>query len=156
MNVDRPKKVDKRHGAPEFEWPFLDAGSAAKDAELTQAEIHAAGKLIERALQLRGYKFYSPEERLVLAVLVANYSQQQRARGKKSKGTAKKKAEYRRNHVNLLLRYVVGKKYRANPHSLRTVMEIVDWLDGIGIEASEPQVRRDIHAALKSAPLPKE
>ena len=154
MNVDRPKKVDKRHGAPEFEWPFLDAGSAAKDAELTQAEIHAAGKLIERALQLRGYKFYSPEERLVLAVLVANYSQQQRARGKKSRGGATKKAEYRKGHVNLLLRYVVNKKYRERPTTLATVMKIIEWLDVIGIEASEPQVRRDIGAALKSGPLP--
>ena len=33
-------------------------------------------------------------------------------------------------------------------------MKIVDLLDGIGIEASDPQVRRDIHAALKLGPLP--
>ena len=150
MNVDRPKKVHKRHGAPEFE----GLGLAAKGVELTQAEIHEAAKLIERALQPRGYKFYPPEERLVLAILVANYSQQQRARGKKSKGDAKGKAEYRRNHVNLLLRYVVDKKYRETPKTLATVMKIIEWLDDIGIEASETQVRRDIGAALKTGPLP--
>jgi hypothetical protein len=33
-------------------------------------------------------------------------------------------------------------------------MKIVEWLDEIGIEASESQVRRDIHAALKLGPLP--
>ena len=90
----------------------------------------------------------------MLAILVANYSQLQRARGKKSKGAAKAKAEYRRNHVDLLLRYVVDKRYRDDPTSLATVMKIVEWLDEIGIEASEPQVRRDIHAALKLGPLP--
>jgi hypothetical protein len=32
-------------------------------------------------------------------------------------------------------------------------MKMIEWLDNIGIEASEPQVRRDIHEALKSGPL---
>jgi hypothetical protein len=151
MNVDRPNKKVERRGAPEFE----GLGIAAQDAELTQAEIYTAGKLVERALQPRaGYKFYPPEERGVLAILAAYHSQLQRARGKKSKGIAKKRAEYRRNHVNLLLRYVVGKRYREKPTELATVMEIIGWLDDIGIEASEPQVRRDIHAALKRGPLP--
>jgi hypothetical protein len=150
MKVDRPNKKGKKRNAPEF----AELGIAAKDAELTRAEIHAAGKLVERALQLRGYKFYSPEERVVLAILAAYHSQLQRARGRKSKGAAKEKAEYRRNHVNLLLRYVVEKRYREEPRRLATVMKITDWLDHIGIEASEPQVRRDIGAALKSGPLP--
>ena len=126
----------------------------AKDAELTQAEIREAEKLLKRALQPRAIPIYSPEERLVLAILAANYSRLQHARGKKSKGAAKAKAEYRRNHVNLLLRYVVDKRCRKNPNALATVMKIIDRLDEIGIEASEPQVRRDIHAALKSGPLP--
>jgi hypothetical protein len=151
MNVDRPNKKVARWGTPEFE----GLGIAAKDAGLTQAEIYTAGKLIERALQPRaGYKFYAPEERGVLAILAAYHSQLQRARGKKSKGAAKRQAEYRRNHVNLLLRYVVDKKYRQEPRSLATVMKIIEWLDDIHIEASEPQVRRDIHAALKRGPLP--
>ena len=34
-----------------------------------------------------------------------------------------------------------------------TVMKMIEWLDNIGIEASESQVRRDIHEALKSGPL---
>jgi hypothetical protein len=54
----------------------------------------------------------------------------------------------------LLLRYVVEKRYRDNPKALKTVMKIIEWLDDIGIEASEPQVRRDINAALKLGPLP--
>jgi hypothetical protein len=154
MNVDKPTKANKgRGGAQEFEGSVPVTSTEAFKA-LTQAEIHAAETLIERALRPRVLPFYPPEERLVLAILAANFSQLQRARGKKSKGTAKAKAEYRRNHVNLLLRYVVGKRYRENPNSLATVMKIVEWLDGIGIEASEPQVRRDIHAALKSGPLP--
>src|SRR5262249_43675163 len=102
----------------------------------------------------RAIPIYSPEERLVLAILAANYSRLQRARGKKSKGAAKAKAEHRRNHVNLLLRYVVDKRCRKNPNALATVMKIIDRLDEIGIEASEPQVRRDIHAALELGPLP--
>ena len=151
MNVDRPNKKVERRGAPEFE----GLGIAAKDAELTQAEIYAAGKLVERALQRRaGYKFYPPEERLVLAILAANYSQQQSARGKKGRRAEKERAELRRGHVNLLLRYVVDKKYRDRPKSLATVMKLIEWLDGINIEASESQVRRDIHAALESGPLP--
>ena len=127
---------------------------SVKDAELTQAEIRAAEKLLEQTLQPRAIPIYSPEERLVLAILAANYSQRQRARAKKSKGVVKLEAEYRRNHVNLLLRYVVEQKYRRDPKKLMTVMKIIEWLDEIGIEASEPQVRRDIHAALKLGVLP--
>ena len=89
----------------------------------------------------------------MLAVLTANYSRLQRSRGKKSKGAAKEKAEYRRGHVNLLLRYVVEERYRKNPTALATVMNIIEWLDMIDIEASEPQVRRDIKAALNQGPL---
>jgi hypothetical protein len=128
------------------------ASAAPVHARLTPDEIHAAEELIDRALRPRA--LYSTEERLVLAVLAANYSRLQRARGKKSKGQAKKDAEYRRNHVNLLLRHVVDQRYRNDPKSLATVMKIVEWLDKIGIEASEPQVRRDIREALKLGPLP--
>ena len=93
---------------------------------------------------------------LVLAILAANLSRQQSIRGKKSKNAAKRQAENRRKTVNLLLRYVVKKRCRDNPNSLETVMTIVEWLDAAcGIDASEPQVRRDIHAALKQSPLPK-
>lgn len=112
-----------------------------------------AEDLVMRALRPRGLPYYSPEERLVLAILVAHMRLQQRARGKKSKGAAKQRAEYRRNHVNALLRYVVEKRYRKDPHSLRTIMKMIEWLDNIEIEASELQVRRDIHEALKSGPL---
>jgi hypothetical protein len=120
----------------------------------TQAEIDTARKLIERALRPRALPVYSAEERVVLAIVVAHHSILQRARGKKSRGAAKKQAEHRRNQVNLLLRYVIGKRYRENPNTTATVMKIIEWLDGIGIVASEPQVRRDIHAALNSGPLP--
>jgi hypothetical protein len=146
MNIDRPKKVKMREGVP-------DARTEAAKA-LTQPEIQAAERLLERTLQPRAIPVYSGEERMVLAILAANYSQLQRARGKRSRGTAKRQAEYRRNHVNLLLRYVVEKRCRQKPNSLATAMKIVEWLDEIGIEASETQVRRDIHAALKSGPLP--
>jgi hypothetical protein len=146
-SLSRSGETGKHHLAAE-------PGVSVKDAELTQAEIHAAEKLLERTLQPRAIPFYSPEERVVLAILAANYSQLQRARGKRSKGAAKTKAEYRRDHVNLLLRYVVDKRYRKNPNTTATVMEIVKWLDENGIEASESQVRRDIHTALKSGPLP--
>jgi hypothetical protein len=131
-----------------------EAGVGGKDAELTQTEIRFAGKLLEQALRPRAIPIYSHEERMVLAILAANYSRLQRTRGKKSKGAAKAKAEYRRNVVNLLLRYVVDKRYRKTPNTTETVMKIVEWLDDNGIEASESQVRRDIHTALKSGPLP--
>jgi hypothetical protein len=127
--------------------------SSAKDADLSRAEILAAEGLLERARAWRAIPDYSAEERWALAILVAD----QKARGKKSKSPAKRKAAYRRNHVNLLLRYVVDKKYRRDAKiakSAKTVMTIIDWLDGIGIEASETQVRRDIEAALEQGPLP--
>jgi hypothetical protein len=126
-----------------------EPGMSVKAAELTEAEIRAAEKLLECTLQPRGIPFYSPEERMVLAILAANYSQLQRARGKKSKGAAKAKAEHRRNHVAFLLRCVVAKRYRLNPTSEATVMEIVARLDDTGIEASDTQVRRDIHDVLR-------
>jgi hypothetical protein len=126
------------------------------DPELTPEEIRAAGVILERALAWRALPDYSPEERLVHAILAAHLSQQQRIRGKKSKNAEKLQAENRRKHVNLLLRYVVKKKYRDDPNSLQTVMKIVDWLDAAcGIEASEAQVRRDIHAVLELGDLPK-
>jgi hypothetical protein len=133
-----------------------ESGMSAKDAKavLTQAEIRAAEKFLEHTLRWRALPVYTWEERFALAILTANYSLQQRVRGKKSIGAAKEKAEYRRNHVNLLLRYVVEKRYRDNPNSAATVMKIVEWLDDISIEASDPQVRRDIHAVLKLGPLP--
>jgi hypothetical protein len=127
----------------------------AEKAELTPAEIRAAEAILERALIWRALPDYSPEERWALAILVAD----QKARGKKSKSPAKRQAEYRRNRVNLLLRYVVDKKYRGDEktaRSLKTVMIILDWLDTTGIEASETQVRRDIEDALKRGPLPTE
>jgi hypothetical protein len=127
---------------------------SAKYENLTQAELRAAKKLLAGALEWRALPIYSPEERLVLAILAADHSRLQSARGKKSKGAAKEKAKYRRLHVNVLLRSVLEKRYRQDATSLATVMKIVDLLDGYGIEASEPQVRRDIHAALKLGPLP--
>lgn len=129
---------------------------SAKDAKagLTQAEIRVAELLLERVMLMRLTPIpYSPLERFVLAIFAATYSLQQRVRGKRSIGAAKEKAKYRKGHVNLLLRYVVDKKYRKDPTTLATVMEIVKRLDEFGIEASEPQVRRDIHAALKLGPL---
>lgn len=146
-SLSRSGETVKRRRAAEL-------GTRAKDAELTQVDIRTAEILLERTLQPRAIPVYSPVERLVLAILAANYSQLQRARGKKGRAAAKAAAEYRRNHVNMLLRYVVEKRYRDDPTSLKTVMKIVDLLDGIGIEASDPQVRRDIHAALKLGPLP--
>ena len=92
----------------------------------------------------------------MLATLAAHLSRQQRTRAKKSKNAEKLQAENRRVHVNLLLRYVIAQKYRDKPNSLETVMKIVEWLDtACGIEASETQVRRDIHAVLERGPLPK-
>lgn len=134
--------------------PAAEPGISVKDADLTQADLHAAEKLLERALRPRGIPFYSREERFVLAILAANYSLLQRARAKRSRGGAIAKAERRRSVVNLLLRYVVDKRYRKNPNTTATVMKIIELLDDNGIVASEAQVRRDIHTALKSGPLP--
>ena len=125
---------------------------SAKDADLSEGEILAAERLRDRALAWRALPYYSPEERLALAILVADV----KARGKKSQSPAKRQAEYRRNHVNLILRYVVDSRYRKDEKaakSLKTVMTIIDWLDNIGIEASESQVRRDIKEALGRGPL---
>jgi len=129
--------------------------SNAKDAELSPAEILAAEGLLARALARRAIPDYPPEERWALAILVAD----RRARGRNSKSPEKRQAEYRRNQVNLILRYVINKKYRRNGQvakSAKTIMTIIEWLDGIGIEASETQVRRDIDAALALGPLPSE
>ena len=53
------------------------------DAELTPAEIRIAEAILERALAPRALPAYSPDERLVLAILAANLTRQQRIRGKK-------------------------------------------------------------------------
>jgi len=135
-------KIEKRRHAAE-------PGLSVKHAVLTQDEIRFAEKLLERAMRWRALPDYTKEERMVLAILAANYSQLQRTRGKKSKGAAKAQAEHRRSHVAFLLRCVVAKRYRAKPTSEATVMEIVGRLDDTGIEASDTQVRRDIHDVLK-------
>jgi hypothetical protein len=123
------------------------------DADLTPEEMRTAEALLDSALEWRALPDYSPGERLVLATLAAHLSRQQRIKGKKSKNAQKLQAENRRGHVNLLLRYVVKQKYRDDPNSLKTVMEIVDWLDAAcDIEASDTQVRRDIHAVLELGP----
>lgn len=88
-----------------------------------------------------------------MAILVAD----RKARGAKSKGPAKQQAEYLRDHVNLILRYVVNKKYRRDDkvaRSIKTIVAVIKCLDEIGIEASETQVRRAIGAALQRGPLP--
>jgi hypothetical protein len=151
VNIGRLSKKPKKR---ESDSMFQEPRDAAKHAELTQAEIAAAGKLVEQALHCRVLEDYSDEERGVLAILVGYHSYQQRARGKKGREGAKEKVERRRSFVNFFLRSIVEKKYRQKPRSLQTVMKIVDLLDGFGIEASEPQVRRDIQAILKVAPLP--
>jgi hypothetical protein len=126
------------------------------DAHLTPGEIRTAEALLDSALAWRALPYYSPEERLVLAILAAHLSRQQRTRGKKSKNAKKLQAENRRGRVNLLLRYVIAQKYRDRPNSLETVMKIIEWLDtACGVEANETQVRRDIHAVLELGPLPK-
>jgi hypothetical protein len=126
------------------------------DPELTPAEMRAAEALVERALAWRALPDFSDDERLVRAILAANLTRQQRIRGAKSESGAKRQAKNRRQAVNLLLRYVVKQKCRDDPKSLQTVMEIIGALDeACGIEASETQVRRDIHEVLKLGPLPK-
>ena len=133
---------------------FEEPRDAAKHAELTQAEIAAAANLVKQALHCRGVEYYSDEERGVLAILVAYHSYQQRAWGKKGRVAAKEKVDRRRSFVNFFLRFIVEKKYRQKPRSLATVMKIIDLLDGFEIEASEPQVQRDIRAILRIVPLP--
>jgi hypothetical protein len=128
----------------------------AELAELTPEEMRSAEALLDKALAWRALPDYSPEERLAIAILAASLTRQQSIRGKKSKNAAKLQAENRRQHVNLLLRYVVKQKYRDDPNSLKTVMKIVDWLDkACRIEAGEAQVRRDIHRVLELGPLPR-
>jgi hypothetical protein len=128
-------------------------------ANLTPAELRLGKALVASALKPRGVipiPDYSPADRLVLAILAANLSLQQSIRGKKSRNAPKRQVEGRRRSVNLLLRYVVEQKFRDDPASLRTVMEIVDWLDtACGIQATESKVRRDIHEALKLGALQK-
>ena len=70
---------------------FQEPRDAAEHAELTQAEIAAAGKLVEQALHCRGFEYYSDEECGVLAILVAYHSYQQRAWGKKVEWLQKRK-----------------------------------------------------------------
>jgi hypothetical protein len=123
-----------------------------KDRVLTNAEVDAAERLLERALRWRGLPYYSAEERMALAILAAD----QRIKGRKGRLAAKKETEHRNIRVNLLLRYVIEPKFRCDEktaRSTRTVMEIIDWLDSTGMAASEPQVRRAIADALKQGPL---
>src|SRR3954453_6006578 len=88
------------------------------DPELTSQEMRAAEALVDSALAWRALPDYSPRERMVLAILAADLSRQQRIRGGKSKNAAKLEAENRRERVNLLLRYVVPQACRDDPNSL--------------------------------------
>jgi hypothetical protein len=117
-------------------------------------EIRAATDLIKQARRPRAIPFYSAEERQALAILRADFAQRQSAKGKARRAPQVAKVAHRRMRVSLLLRYVVKKKYRDDPKSLATVMEIVAQLDETGIAASESQVRRDIAAVLKTDPVP--
>jgi hypothetical protein len=135
-----------------IETDSLSMSESLKQANLTQEEIACAEKLVIHALSYRGLGYFGYEDRSVLAILDANFRLLQQARGRKSKGAVKERAELRRFRVNILLD-AVDEKYRKDPTSLATVMEIIDWLYGLGDEASEPQVRRSIHAALKLSPL---
>jgi len=136
--------------------PVEGVRARADHAGLSQAEIRSAGRLVDRALTERALPVYSWEERMVLAILVADLSRQQRLRGKKSTSAAKRDAAFRRDRVNLLLRYVLDKKFRKDERaatSNRTVMKLIQWLDDTGIVATDTQVRRDIHEVLKRGPL---
>ncbi|WP_426440115.1 hypothetical protein [Bradyrhizobium genosp. P] len=136
--------------------PLEGVMSNAGDAGLSQAEIRAVGRLVDRALAPRAIPDYTTEERFVLAVLVAHLSRQQQLRGKKSTSAAKRNAAFRRDRVNLLLRFVLEKKYRKDQKaatSNRTIMKLIEWLDDTGIVATDSQVRRDVHQALKRGPL---
>jgi hypothetical protein len=126
---------------------------SAKEAGLTPDEIRIGRQRVEQALKRRALPYYSAEERETLAVLRGELSRRQSAKGKARRAKEVAQVANRRQQVDLLLRYVVDEKYRKKPKSLATVMKIVDWLDGIGIPASETQVRRDIAASLKSEPL---
>jgi hypothetical protein len=136
--------------------PVEGVRARADHAGLSQAEIRSAGRLVDRALTERALPVYSWEERMVLAILVADLSRQQRLRGQKSTSAAKRDAAFRRDRVNLLLRYVLDKKFRKDERaatSNRTVMKLIQWLDDTGIVATDTQVRRDIHEVLKRGPL---
>jgi hypothetical protein len=130
----------------------MSLNESLKHSNLTQDEIAQAEKLVEYALSWRGQGYFGPERRFVLTILTANYRQQQRARGKKSKGYAKNQAARRKVSVYLFLWYIADEKYRKRPTSRATIMEIIRLLDGYGDEASEQQVRRAIYDALKHPP----
>ena len=132
----------------------MSAGASVKDAQITQSDIRAAERIIEDALRPRALPIYPPDERFALAILAADSSRRQRINGIKGRAGAVAKAQYRKDHVNLMLRYVVDQKYRDDPKVLGTIMEIIRRLDEFGIEASDTQVRRDINASLKLGPLP--
>jgi hypothetical protein len=128
---------------------------SGKDAALTPAEQRAGRQRVEKALKPRtgALPVYSAEERQTLAILQADLGRRQSAKGKARRAADVAQVAYRRQRVNVLLRYVIEKKYRKDPTSAATIMKIVEWLDKIGMEASETQVRRDIAAILKSSPL---
>lgn len=121
---------------------------------LSKAEIDYAKALIRRAKRPRALPVCSTEERLILAILAADLSLRQAAKGRQGSAKRSAPAQRRQAHVNILLRHVVHKRYRTAPRSAATRMEIIRQLDEIGIEASDTQVRRDIDATLKLGPLP--
>jgi len=118
---------------------------------LTNFDIDAAKELIIQALHPGAIR--TPEELQVLAILEAYISLVQQAKGRRSKGKLKEKAERRRCHVNLLLRYKLENRLREAPTGAETLMKLIEWLDILGIEASVTQVRRDVQAVLSLGPL---
>jgi hypothetical protein len=122
-----------------------------KDAKLTTTELRNARKLVDKALAPRAIPVYSPEERKTLAILAADLSRRQHANGKNGRAAASAKTRQREARVSLLFWYVIDKKFRRNPTSAATRMEILRWLGETGIKANDTKVARDLRAALSKS-----
>ncbi|MCP4309480.1 MAG: hypothetical protein GY788_32315 [bacterium] len=123
----------------------------ADKAQLTPCEERMGRHLVDSVHKTRdlGLPYYSDAERMTVAILRAELSRQQSIKGKKGRAKITAEVDFRRQRVNILLRYVIPQTYRDDPTSEKTVMYIVDFLDSLGMEASNTQVRRDIKWALK-------
>lgn len=93
------------------------------------------------------------DEELALAVWEASRSRVQSDVAKAGRGEATRRATRRINHVDIILRYLLDRKYRSHPKSARTIQRIRELLHEIGIEARESTIRRDVNKALLRGPL---
>jgi hypothetical protein len=97
----------------------------------------------------------SAAEQWAWEIINADFSLKQSEKAKKGRAAAADvlKAKRRRKHIEILLENVVDNKCRQNPGSTRTRGIINDYLRGLGLDADDAQIGKDIGKVIRAKTL---